>query len=115
MPSPCKRVDQAGGVADEEDAPACRDGADHAHLQPAAEAPALDGGGQEAESAEVIAEGVEAVDRPRRGGSVALAGRAQADVGGARLAREQPAVAGEPVPGRLVPQRDDRAVDVLAT
>ena len=98
-------VDEAGGVADEERGPRARDGADDPHLQPSAEAPAFDGGGQQAESAEVGTEGIEALDRPRGRGSVGAQAQPEADVGDARLAGKQPAVAGEPPPRRRRPTR----------
>ena len=108
-----KRVDEAGGVADEQDSPAGGHGADDAHLEPAAEATAVDGGGQQAESSQVIAERIESRDCPGCRGSIGAQAEPETHVGGAGVTGKQPAVAGEPAPGWIVPQRDDRPVDVL--
>jgi hypothetical protein len=69
-PSALQGVDEAGRVTDEEHAASRRDRADHAHLQPASEALAVDGPVEQAAASEMTAEGVEACDGTRRAGAV---------------------------------------------
>ena len=106
-------VDQPGGVTDEQRAAAGRGGADHAHLEPAAEPAAFDGGGEEAECAQVLEEGVEANDRARRAGAHRTEAEPETDVGPTIQTGEQPPVAGEATPAGIIPEHDHRPLHCL--
>ena len=68
---------------------------------------------QQAKSTKVHAERIEAPDRSRRGRPVGAQTESEPDVRQAVLAREEPSVTGEAAPGPVVPQSDDRPLDVL--
>ena len=112
-PFALQRVDQAGRVAHEQDAPTRGHGPDHAHLEPAAEASHLASRTvQESAVIQVIDERMKVSRHGRSRAPVVPRADADAEVGRLR-AGEQPAVARQRPAAFAFPEHDGREVDVV--